>query len=127
MLDRVVANQRWTKSYNAIKVESLVSRCSDHRSLLATSGHLRVESLKRGRLFRYEAYWDIEYECSLKMAQLWRQPGQPIDPMKKVQYSLSTCQNELKQCSGRIHKGRQTRLNLKLEKLKEVYKKKFIA
>lgn len=83
MLDRVVANPRWIKSYNAIKVESFVSRCSDHRSLLATSGHLRVESLKREKLFKYEPYWDIKDECSLKVAQLWRQPGQPTDPMKK--------------------------------------------
>lgn len=40
-LDYAVANKDWTENYNAVRVESLISWCSDHKPLLATSKHFR--------------------------------------------------------------------------------------
>lgn len=54
-LNRAMTNQKWIRSYNAIRVKSLVSQSSDHRPLLATCGHFRSGSTRRGSMFRYEA------------------------------------------------------------------------
>lgn len=56
--------------YNEVKVETLVSISSDHKPLLASCGHLDVGLKKGVRLFRYEAYWDLENTCSFEVDQL---------------------------------------------------------
>lgn len=117
-LDHVVANPKWSKMYNATKVESTISRCFDHRPILATCGCLG--NPKRERPFRYEASWDLHEECNPQVAQLWRQLGAPTRYLEKVQHLLSICQKGVKKWSSSIHKGRTTEINTKLAKLKEL-------
>lgn len=58
--------------YNDVKVEFLVTQLSDHKPLVASCGQLGVGNTMRGRLFIYEACWDLENECSSNVEHLWR-------------------------------------------------------
>lgn len=69
-LDQAVANQRWKMVYDDMKVETLVVRYSNHKPLLASCGQLGAGLKKGGRLFIYDAYWDLENTCNSEVDQL---------------------------------------------------------
>lgn len=104
-------------------MESLISSCSDHRPLIVICDHIRGRWSRNNGLFRYEASWELEEECSQKVAQFWNQSCAPKDPLQRVQFLLLACQKGLKQWSIRSKKGRQSELNTKSNKLKVLLEK----
>lgn len=66
-LNRAVANSNWVEMLDLVFVESLVSRCSDHKPLLLSCGHLSIVVRKKEMIFRYEASWDMDIEYSSKI------------------------------------------------------------
>lgn len=68
-LDRAVANQDWSMVYKDMKVETLVACSSDHKPLLASCNKLGAVAMRKGRMFRYDACWDLEETYSAKVKQ----------------------------------------------------------
>lgn len=95
----------------------MVARSLDHKPLIALCGHRGANTAKRKRLFKYEDLWDLERDCSSKVANLQRGQGGAANPDDNV-HLLKQCQQGLKQWSVGLYNERHAEINRKSERLR---------
>lgn len=119
-LDRLVDNVHWSKLYNSIRVENLVSRCSNHKPLMVSCNNQPYGMNRRGRLFKLEASWNLEKGFGAWVNQYWKNWGGQNNPVSKVQQQLDECQKSLWRWSSLVHRGRAKDIRYKSKKLKDL-------
>jgi hypothetical protein len=77
----------------------LAARTSDHKPLWVRFSN-QATRWSRQRLFKYEAKWDLDDECSELLQSVWAVPGNGDTAMKKVQDKLQQCQHAFKSWSS---------------------------
>lgn len=98
-IDRVVANPLWSGIFNDYWLEGFVARSSNLKPLRMWFSGKCTESRNKGRLFRYEASWDLEEECGNIVRDNWFSNATIYDPMGRVQRLLSKCRKALNRWS----------------------------
>lgn len=94
--DRALANVPWSQLYTKVWIETLVSRCSDQRPILATCSRPSFERHKHRRLFHYEVSLDLKEDCSTKVDLFWNRGRANSDPPIRFQQRLQNCEEGLK-------------------------------
>lgn len=82
-LDRILANQGWCSKFAVNRVSVLPSISSDHNPLFFYVSLQGNNFIKKRRLFRYEACWNLE-ECHAIFQGIWSNKGSHGEAMSQV-------------------------------------------
>lgn len=91
-MDRAVATADWCAHFVNAVVEILLASTSDHRPL-----YLQFDSRSRiaPKLFRFEAKWNLDDECSKVISEAWVEEGGSRGSLGSIWSSMVRCKVQL--------------------------------
>jgi hypothetical protein len=91
-LNRALANSGWCGLFPNASVEVLPVTTSDHKPLLL---RFNPKIQRIPKLFRYEAYWNIDEECGMVINHAWNSNVSGCTAMEEAHVKLNLCQQQL--------------------------------
>jgi exonuclease III len=94
-LDRVVANSEWRKLYDAMEVEVLANRSSDHHPILVKLNEHKNFARKKERLFRMEAAWSLRPDFKEAVLSGWATSTNAENGWATVKRKMGKCKRTI--------------------------------
>lgn len=93
-LDRALATPGWCSHFLYFEVVVLATRTSDHKPLWLCFSTMPLQQ-RRPKYFKFEAYWNVDEECSQVIKDAWDRGMKDKITMGGVLTKLTSCSKAL--------------------------------
>ncbi|XP_042962371.1 uncharacterized protein LOC122296634 [Carya illinoinensis] len=90
-----MANKEWLELFPSALCNVLAAVKSDHSPLNISIFHNSEGGIRKQKIFRYEAAWDLREDSALVLEQAWKRNGMGGDLAESLRVKLESCQKGL--------------------------------
>jgi hypothetical protein len=95
-LDRVVATSEWRAMFDAMEVQVMANRSSDHHPLFVNFNDTKIFGKRFFKPFRVEASWSVKEDFKDVVKSAWTASAGRGDRWEKINGKLNNCKRSIK-------------------------------